>query len=81
MHDWTYFYRTFHFQNGTTFRKLHSLIKVFRLDPIPERSRYLGTIEILMVRPHEAVGRPTSRAPMSIRPGDRVASRLLVGGN
>jgi len=56
-------------------------LKVFRLAAIPEQSRYLGTIEILMVRPHEAVGRPTSRAPMSIRPGDRVASRLLVGGN
>jgi hypothetical protein len=56
-------------------------LKVFRLAAIPEQSRYLGTIEILMVRPHEAVGRPTSRAAGSIRPGDRVASRLLVGGN
>lgn len=60
--------------------KGHTL-KVFRLDPIPEKSRYLGTIEILVVRPHEAVGRPTSRIAVSLKPGDRVASRLTVGGN
>jgi len=56
-------------------------LKVFRLSPIPEQSRYLGTIEILAVRPHEAVGRPVNRTPYPIRPNDRVASRLLVGSN
>ena len=54
-------------------------LKVFRLHPIPEQSRYLGVIEILSVRPHEAVGRPIKPMSTSMRPGDRVASRLLVG--
>ncbi len=53
-------------------------LKVFRLHPIPEQSKYLGVIEILTVRPHEAVGRPVKPMP-AMRPGDRVASRLVVG--
>jgi septal ring factor EnvC (AmiA/AmiB activator) len=54
-------------------------LEVFRLSPIPEQSKYLGTIEILSVRPHEAVGRPTKALATPMQPGDRVASRLLVG--
>jgi hypothetical protein len=54
-------------------------LKVFRLHPIPEQSKFLGTIEILSVRPHEAVGRPTKPLSYPLRNGDRVASRLLLG--
>jgi hypothetical protein len=54
-------------------------LKVFRLHPIPEQSRYLGIIEILTVRPHEAVGRPLKAMSTQMKPGDRVASRLIVG--
>jgi hypothetical protein len=56
-------------------------LKAFRLDPIPENSKYLGTIEILSVRPHEAVGRPVRRTSFPLRPGDRVAARINVGGS
>lgn len=54
-------------------------LKVFRLDNIPEKSRFLGTIELLKVNPNEAVGKPLKPMP-AMQPGDRVASRLLVGG-
>jgi hypothetical protein len=55
-------------------------LKVFRLDPIPENSKYLGTIEILSVKPHEAVGRPVRRPAFPLKKGDRVATRIQVGG-
>ena len=56
-------------------------LKAFRLDPIPENSKYLGTIEILSVRPHEAVGRPVKRPTFPLRVGDRVAARISIGGS
>jgi hypothetical protein len=54
-------------------------LKVFRLDPIPERSQYLGVIEILQVRPLESVARPLRPMTRTMRPGDRVASTLFGG--
>jgi F0F1-type ATP synthase membrane subunit b/b' len=56
-------------------------LKVFRLDRVPENSKFLGVIEILSVRPHEAVGRPVRRSAYEMRKGDRVASRIVVGGS
>jgi len=57
-------------------------LKVFRLDRrIPENSKYLGTIEILSVEPHLAVGRPLKRTGQELKPGDRVAARILPGGS
>ncbi|MBI1913878.1 MAG: hypothetical protein HYS12_03935 [Planctomycetes bacterium] len=55
-------------------------LKVFRLDRVPENSRFLGVIEILSVRPHEAVGRLVRRTAYDLREGDRVASRITIGG-
>src|SRR5262249_55698727 len=46
-------------------------LEVFRLKPDPT---YLGTIEILAVRPHEAVGKPLTRPRGLIQVGDRVSS-------
>ena len=56
-------------------------LKVFRFDRVPQKSQWLGTIEILSVEPHKAVGRPVKGSAASIRPGDRVASRLGLGGS
>lgn len=58
--------------------KGHTL-EVFRLDPVPAKSMYLGTIRILEVRPNEAVGQPLIRPRVPIEKGDRVASRIAVG--
>ena len=58
--------------------KGHTL-EVFRLDPIPAKSMYLGTIRILEVRPNEAVGQPIARPRVPIEKGDRVASRIALG--
>jgi hypothetical protein len=55
--------------------KGHTL-EVFRLDPVPSKSMYLGTIRILEVRPNEAVGQPVDRPRAPIQVGDRVASRI-----
>ena len=55
-------------------------LKVFRLHPIPDQSKFLGTIEILSVRPHEAVGRSTKPLTTPLKINDRVASRVLIGG-
>jgi len=52
-------------------------LKLFRLDPKPENSKYLGTIEIVEVRATEAVARPTGKLLTPVQPGDRVASSLL----
>jgi len=61
-------------------REGHTL-KVFRFASIPEQSKYLGQIEILSVRPHEAIARPVGRGLLQpARTGDRVASRIQVGG-
>ena len=54
-------------------------LKVYRLHPIPEQSRYLGVIEILTVRPHEAVGRPLKPMAVPMKTNDRVAARLSLG--
>jgi len=56
-------------------------LKVFRLDRVPENSKFLGVIEILSVRPHEAVGRPIRHSAYEMRKGDRVASRIVPGGS
>jgi hypothetical protein len=57
--------------------KGHTL-KVFRLAPIPEETKYLGTLEVLSVTPHKAVARFTTKTAVPVRPGDHVASRLLT---
>jgi hypothetical protein len=54
--------------------KGHTL-EVFRLNP----NKYLGTIQIMDVRPHEAVGKPTTRMLGPIQQGDRVAAKILGG--
>jgi len=54
-------------------------LEVFRLDPIPERSLYLGVIEILQVRPLESVARPLRPMARPMRPGDRASSTLFAG--
>jgi hypothetical protein len=52
--------------------KGHTL-EVFRLSP----AKYLGTVRIISVTPHEAVAQPVSRPLGSIQQGDRVASKIL----
>jgi multidrug efflux pump subunit AcrA (membrane-fusion protein) len=49
-------------------------LEVYRLKPDPN---YLGTIQILAVRPNEAVGKPVTRLRGVIQPGDRVSSNIL----
>ncbi len=51
-------------------------LEVYRLKPEP---KYLGTIEILAVRPTEAVAKPISRPNGVIQVNDRVASRITTG--
>ncbi len=58
--------------------KGHTL-EVFRLSPIPQQSKYLGTIRILEVTATQAVGQPTGRMSAPPQPGDRVASHILGG--
>jgi hypothetical protein len=55
-------------------------LQVYRLDPIPEQSRYLGTVEILTVTKNEAVARPVRKTAFPMKEGDRVAARILAGG-
>jgi hypothetical protein len=52
--------------------KGHTL-EVFRLSP----AKYLGTVRIISVTPHEAVAQPVSRPLGTIQQGDRVASKIL----
>jgi hypothetical protein len=52
--------------------KGHTL-EVFRLSP----AKYLGTVRIISVTPHEAVAQPVSHPLGSIQQGDRVASKIL----
>jgi hypothetical protein len=49
-------------------------LEVYRLKPEPT---YLGRIEILAVRPDEAVARPVSRPRGLLQAGDRVASHIV----
>jgi hypothetical protein len=56
--------------------KGHTL-EVFRLEP---QAKYLGTIKILEVRPHEAVGVRVSKKAGDILKDDHVAAKILGGG-
>jgi hypothetical protein len=49
-------------------------LEVYRLKPDP---KYLGTIEILRVRPDEAVARPVGRPNGVIQVGDRVSKDVM----
>jgi hypothetical protein len=55
-------------------------LEVFRLNPNPTLSKYLGRIRIIEVTATEAVGTPTTRMPIQPQAGDHVASRVLGGG-
>jgi hypothetical protein len=59
-------------------KKGHHL-HIFRLDPKPEKSKYLGTLEILNVRASEAVARLNKKlaGDLVIQVGDRVVSQLV----
>lgn len=52
------------------------VLHAFRLDPKPEKARYLGKVEVLVVRPKEAVARFVGKPTVPVQKGDRVASRL-----
>ena len=52
-------------------------LEVYRLKPTPF---YLGTVQILDVRPNEAVGRPVDRTRGTIEVGDEVSSNILRRG-
>ena len=51
--------------------KGHTL-EVFRLNP----ARYLGTVRVIQVAPHQAVAQPVSRPLGPIQQGDKVASKI-----
>lgn len=60
------------------------ILHVYRLDAKrPEKSVYLGTVELVDVTPREAVARirKGTGKDREILPGDKVASRLLEGKN
>ena len=40
-------------------------------------ARYLGTLRIVEVTPHQAIAQPVGRLNAPLRVGDRVASRIL----
>lgn len=48
-------------------------LDIFRLDP---EARYVGVLQILSVRPNEAVGRPMGRTTSPIQVADRVGSSI-----
>jgi hypothetical protein len=55
-------------------------LEVFRLNPNnPNQSKYLGTIQIIDLNAHEAVGQPLGGGKMlgPVQAGDTVASRIL----
>jgi hypothetical protein len=52
-------------------------LEAFRLDPDPA---YLGAIQIVDVRPNEAVGRPMGMEPRRLRVGDVVSSNIMRRG-
>jgi hypothetical protein len=54
-------------------------LKVFRLHPVPEQSKYLGVFEIVAVRPHKSVAKPMKTLSGRMQAGDRVAAQLLTG--
>src|SRR5262249_25073190 len=49
-------------------------LEVYRLTPAP---KYIGVIEIIALRPNEAVGKPVGRTIGAIQVGDMVASSIL----
>jgi hypothetical protein len=49
-------------------------LEVYRLTPEP---KYIGVIEIIALRPNEAVAKPVGRTVGPIQEGDRVASNIL----
>jgi len=51
-------------------------LEVFRLSP----AKYLGTIRLIQVAPHEAVGQFVKQPLGQVQQGDRVASKILGGG-
>lgn len=53
-------------------------LQVYRLDAVPDESKYLGTLEVLSVMPTKAVARMRGKPLLAVRAGDRVASRLLT---
>jgi hypothetical protein len=53
--------------------KGHTL-EVFRLSP---SAKYLGTVRVIQVTPHEAVAQPVNRPLGPIQQGDKVASKIL----
>jgi len=53
-------------------------LKVFRIDPVPENSVYLGTVRVESVSRDEAVARPLKRMVQPVKPGDRVVSRIQL---
>ncbi len=55
--------------------KGHTL-EVFRLTPNVRDSKYLGTVKILEVRPHESVGEVDRTAAGKVRIGDRVGTSI-----
>lgn len=56
--------------------KGHTL-EIFRFDPNPRNSKYLGRLKILDVREKEAVGEVEKRSAGMIRVGDRVATSII----
>lgn len=51
-------------------------LEVYRLQPEP---KYLGTIMLLDVRHHQAVGKPVSNQKVQIQKGDKVAASVMAG--
>ena len=50
-----------------------------RLSSDPTKSKYLGRIRVMDVRPNEAVAKPVSKPLGTIQVGDHVANRIKVG--
>jgi hypothetical protein len=57
--------------------KQGDVLQVYRLDPDPKKSLYLGTLKVLSVRPKEAVGQITLKAKkLELKIGDEVSSSI-----
>ncbi len=57
--------------------KVGDVLHIFHTQP---RAEYLGTIQILSVTPHEAVGRLQGARRGQVKKGDEVAANILGGG-
>jgi hypothetical protein len=56
-------------------------LEVYRLDPDPKKSLYVGSISVLTTRPKEAVGQFSAASKrVAIKPGDEVSSSILGDG-